>query len=186
MTELDCLSWINKNLGKYITDACENTIYDLPSLAALTMRETGGLIAHVAPLVSSFNVLCKLMTGDYTKRKHDLNHKYHGYGFTQIDIDSYPAFIASNDWQKPEKLYPFTIKILESKRHYIINHFNDLSHQELERSIFAAYNCGEGNVVKAIQNNEDVDHYTTGHNYSEDVFRLRELFKTKILNDESI
>ncbi len=186
MSELETLSWINKNLGKYITDACENTIYDLSWIAAIVQRETGGLIAHIVPRVMNFNILCQLMTGDFSKRKHDASPRYHGYGFTQIDVAAFPGFVASNDWQKPEKLFPFTIKVLESKRHYIINHFNDLTHQELERAITAAYNSGEGSVVKAIQNNEDVDIYTANHNYSEDVFRLRELFKTKILNDESI
>ena len=185
MTEVDVLAWIDKNLGAAIQSACQGTMYEKALIAAITCRETGGLIAKIAPQAVSLNIICKLMTGDYTKRKHDDKIKYHGYGFMQIDVDAFPAFVGSGDWQRPDKLYPFAIKVLESKRHYIINHFDDLSHEELLGAIVAAYNAGEGNVVRAIQGGMDVDRFTAGHNYGKDVFRLRDLFKTKIENDGS-
>jgi hypothetical protein len=180
MDEIAVLQWVKDNLGSYIEDAVKDTMYDLAWIAAITVRETGQLIGARVKSGLSFNLICQTMQGDYTKRKNDAKLMYHGYGFTQIDIASFPAFIGSGDWQKPDKLYPFTIKVLESKRHYIINHFNDLTHEELEHGITSAYNCGEGNVVKAIQNNQDPDQYTTGHNYAKDVMRLRDLFKTKL------
>jgi hypothetical protein len=45
------------------------------------------------------------------------------------------------------------------------------------RAATAAYNCGRGNVGRAINNGVDVDSYTTGHDYSRDVLRRYAWFK---------
>lgn len=186
MSEILALKWINDNLGKTIEAACKDTVYDVAMLAGLTCRETGELIGVRIKSGVSFSIFCQTMQGDYTKRKHDDKLKYHGFGFTQIDIDAFPKFVEGGGWKDPAKLYPFSIGILEWNRHYLMNHFTDLSHDELLRAVIASYNCGAGNVAKALNQKEDVDHFTTGRNYSTDVFRLRELFKTKIENNESI
>lgn len=41
----------------------------------------------------------------------------------------------------------------------------------LLKAAIAAYNCGEGNVARALANGADVDRYTTGQNYSWDVLQ---------------
>ena len=45
------------------------------------------------------------------------------------------------------------------------------------RAAIAAYNCGRGNVARAIRNSMDVDSYTAGHDYSHDVMRRFAWFK---------
>jgi len=41
------------------------------------------------------------MKGDYGKRPADAAKQYHGFGFWQIDIASFPSFISSGKWVDP-------------------------------------------------------------------------------------
>ena len=47
----------------------------------------------------------------------------------------------------------------------------------LLRAALAAYNCGPGNVLKAIRNGLDVDFYTAHHDYSKDVLNRAGFFQ---------
>ena len=61
---------------------------------------------------------------------------------------------------------------------------------DLERAAIAAYNCGEGNVLKALaQMKADplacgpdfIDHYTAGRDYSREVLRYAVMYR-ELLN----
>lgn len=178
MNTIDILRWIKTNLGSYIRTAIAGTIYTEEWLAGITCREVGELIAKFAPHQSNVLIVCSLMRGDYSRRPGEVDKGYHGYGLTQIDITSFPDFVHSGDWKDPSKVYPMTIKVLESKRHYLVTHFPAVAGDSLNHYITAAYNCGEGNEAKVIAQERDPDAYTTGHDYSKAVFEFADQYKT--------
>jgi hypothetical protein len=177
MTETSILKWIKDNLSPVIIPAIQGTIYTEDWLGAMAYRETGELIARYAPKGLNLESISALMKGDYTQRHNDKQKEYHGFSFWQIDIDSFPDFVSSGDWKNPVKAVFKAVQVLEGKRKYIITHAQ-IQGDLLNRAITSAYNAGEGNAIKCISRKLDIDTYTTGHNYSKDVWRLREIYKT--------
>ncbi len=179
MTEKQIIGWIKTNLSPIIEKAIGDSqpvIYTTDWLAAMAMREVNFLIARNAS--KPFNVVCELMKGDYGQREGEAEKKYHGFSFWQIDIGSFPDFIKSGDWQDPYKSCLKAISVLEDKRKYLVSHLPTLSGNELNRAITASYNCGQGNVFKALSKGLDVDIYTHQHNYSKEVWRYRDIYNT--------
>jgi hypothetical protein len=181
MTNEQILGWIKRNLGPIIQECITTAkaknaqlLYTEDWLAAICCRETGGLIARypTAPLKD----VAALMRGDYTKRATDPEKTYHGFGFWQADIASFPAFVRSGDWKDPKKACSMAIAILEGKRIYLQQHFPQLAGDALDRAITAAYNYGEGNVGKALHAGDDIDSRTAGHDYSKAVWAYREIY----------
>lgn len=185
------LSWIKLNLGDIIRAAVAAAKEKFPDspltedwLAGITCRETGEIIAKHMPGLASvpsgrqLAVISPLMKGDYSQRKGDPANIYHGFGFTQIDIASFPAFVKSGDWQDPGKCYGMSVAILEDDRKWLQEHFPSLTGDALERAITAAYNCGPGGIRDAIEAGADIDSRTTGHDYSKSVWQYREWYKT--------
>lgn len=171
------LRWIKEFLSPMIIEAIKGTVYPEDQLAAMAFRETGWKIEKYVNHKMTFEVICELMQGDYGKRDHDSEKKYHGFGFWQIDIDSYPDFVKSGDWKDPLKTCIKAVDVLESKRKYITTKMPGLAGDALERAVTASYNCGEGNVFKALINHKDVDNYTFNHDYSKAVWNYREYYK---------
>ena len=178
MTDTQILQWIKSNLGSIIRQAINDsngasTPYTEDWLAGIAMRETGELIARYAPQQPDVNIVSSLMRGDYSQRPGETEKQYHGFGFWQIDIHSFPDFIKSGNWKDPYKCCCQAIADLESARAYLTAHAPDeiTSNQDLfNHYITAAYNCGSGNEMKVIELKEAVDNYTTGHDYSKAVF----------------
>jgi hypothetical protein len=182
MTTRDILLWIHINLLSSINKAIEEKkkanpllIYTPDWLVGITYRETGGLIAKYGG--KKAEVMHSLTRGDFSQRPGEKEKQYHGYGYVQIDIGSYPDFVKSGAWKDPFKCYAKAIDVLEEKRKYIQSHMIRLGGDDLHRAITAAYNCGQGNVVKALSANKDVDSYTTGHDYSKDVWQRRNFYR---------
>ncbi len=71
------------------------------------------------------------------------------------------------------------IAILKAKRAFLVQRI-PLQGTALDRANTAAYNCGEGNVVKVVKDGKDIDDRTAHKNYSADVWRLRELYKSLV------
>ena len=69
-----------------------------------------------------------------------------GRGLMQID---WPR-AQKVDWANPETNIELAAKILSEKRSYIASHYPGLTPDELVRASVAAYNTGEGNVVKSL------------------------------------
>lgn len=183
MTNRDILAWIKHNLGPVIQPGIVSARVKHPNhpytedwLAAITCRETGELIARYAPHNPPLASIAAAMRGDYTKRPGETEDQYHGFGFQQVDIASFPAFVKSGDWKDPGKCLAMAIDILESKRVYLQAHFAALLADPLARAITAAYNCGEGNVRDVLNEKHDIDIRTTGKNYSAQVWEFRQIY----------
>jgi hypothetical protein len=183
MTTRQILIWIHTNLHPSIVKAIEENRkknpglqYSSDLLVGITYRETGGLIKRYASVNTRPEVMHSLMRGDLSQRPGETEKQYHGYGYTQIDIGSYPDFVKSGDWKDPFKTYMKSIAVLEEKRQYIEKIMPRLEGEELLKAIVAAYNCGQGNVVKALLAGNDVDSRTTGRDYSSEVFLRRNYY----------
>lgn len=189
MTETQIIQWIKTNLGPIIDYSLvmargrnPDLLYTEDWLGGIAMRETGGLIAKLLPSVpatgNALNLISPLMRGDFGQRPADKEKMYHGFGFWQIDIASFPAFIKSGDWKDALFTCEKAIAVLEDKRAYIHEHFPQLAGDDLARAITAAYNCGEGNVVKVLTEQHDIDIRTTDKNYSAEVWRFRGIYQS--------
>lgn len=172
MTEKEIIKWIDTNLGAAIDDAIAGTDFTRSLLVGMAYRETGFLIARYLRKGYTPSTIHAAMKGDYGKRATDVIEQYHGYGYWQIDIASFPAFIASGDWRDPAKTALFAVKVLEGKRKFLRERFA-MDDQRLLQASIAAYNCGEGNVKKAIEKDRDLDYYTHQKNYSREVLRFK-------------
>lgn len=172
------MQWIKDNLGVIISNATANTNFTEDWLAGICARETGFLFTRYANQGFTFDHICFLMKGDYGRRKDESMKQYHGYGFWQIDIGSFPAFISSGKWTNPTSTAEMAVSVLEGKKNYLQKQdwYEKLSANMQKRAITAAYNCGEGNVNKAFLKNVDVDFYTFSKDYSKEVFRYRNIY----------
>lgn len=180
MTNTDVLKWIKREIGPYIQRALlarPGSIFTEAELAGIGCRETGQLMAIYIPKKSDPLTICSILRGDYTQRPGESQKQYHGYGVTQFDSGSFPEFIKSGDWKDPYKCFVKTIDILNAKMAYLLKHEPSLAGESLKHYVVAAYNCGEGNEMKVINQHLDPDAYTTGHNYAAVVFDFAEIYK---------
>jgi hypothetical protein len=177
-TDQKMMQWIKDNLSGIINQSIAGSGYTEDWLAGMCARETGFLFSRYANQGLSFAQLCPLMKGDYGKRPADAQKIYHGFGFWQIDIASFPAFVNSGKWTDPLETAKMAVKVLDGKKTYLRQKGWDqkLDPVMWQRAITAAYNCGEGNVHKALLNNKDVDCYTHTNDYSKEVFRYRKIY----------
>jgi len=185
MTERDTLKWIYQNLGPTIDKALVKAKEKFPDhpytrdwLAAMAMRETGFKIAEFVKLGKNPEAIHAIMRGDYSQRDGEKEKTYHGFGYWQIDIGSYPDFVKSGDWKDPFKTCLKAIAVLEEKRQYLAPRFPNLQGDSLHRAITAAYNCGQGNVKKVLDAGQDIDSRTYNKDYSREVWRFREIFNS--------
>ncbi len=148
--DIDCLKAIKRNYGAIIHDAAELWQHRAEVLAGIVMRESRG-------------------------KKPDIRSADgRDHGLMQINNRSFPEFCSGEDWKNPQKNIEFGAHVLALKRQYLARRVDDLG--LLERASIAAYNCGEGNVAKAIKNGEDIDSRTTGRDYSKAVLEYAEAY----------
>ena len=102
----------------------------------------------------------------------------HGRSFYQIDDRSYPDFVNHTPLSNVKAYAKKAVECLEEKRKYLVSKgwFDTLEDAEFERAITASYNCGQGNVHKALSRGYDVDHYTFTQDYSKEVMEYRYLY----------
>jgi Putative peptidoglycan binding domain len=172
------MQWINDNLGTIMQQAVAGSFYTADWLAGMCARETGFLFTRYVNQAKQFNEICLLMKGDFGKRKNDKERKYHGFGFWQIDIDSFPDFINSGKWKNALETAKMAVTVLNQKRNFLIQKGwqQKLVAVDFERAVTAAYNCGQGNVDKALSAKKDVDVFTFSKDYSKEVFRYRDIY----------
>ena len=172
------MKWIKDNLGSIMNQAIAGSMYTEDWLAGMCARETGFLFSRFANQGLAFDQISQLMKGDFGKRPGEPEKIFHGFGFWQIDIGSFPAFINSGKWMDPLETAKMAVKVLDGKRNFLQQKGweQKLSPVMWERAITAAYNCGEGNVNKALSNNLDVDSFTFSKDYSKEVFRYRNIY----------
>jgi hypothetical protein len=103
-----------------------------------------------------------------------------GRGLMQIDY-AQSDFGKTGNWQDPEANIMFGANELAGN----IDYFKSHAHGNADplHAAIAAYNCGRGNVNRAITNHVDVDAFTTGHDYSKDVTARAAWFKSNGFDD---
>ncbi len=115
-------------------------------------------------------------TGDPTERRFPTRFREgplppdgggFGRGLMQIDFDAH-EFARSGKWQDPKENILYGAKVLGDSRDFIKRKAN-LQDLALLRAALAGYNAGPGNALRAIRDNRDIDFYTTGRDYSQDV-----------------
>jgi hypothetical protein len=119
--------------------------------------------------------------------------EYHGYGLMQVDIGSFPNWVKSDAWRDPLQSIAKGAGVLDGKRTEIeqgqgktltvegrsfVGRKLDTADQALQVAT-ACYNCGLWGYY-AFSKGEPIDSYTTGKNYSTDVW-LRKAFFTALL-----
>jgi len=199
MTDRQILVWIKKELGKSIREALEikkpSRLIDENVMAGICFREVGNLLHKYVAAKTNFDGICSLMKGDLSQRTGETERKYHGFSFWQIDVNTDAEFINSGEWKNPLKACKKAIEILQGKINFFAANY---SGAELLRIALASYNCGEGNVKKAIKKGYsitenksnvyndlkpkdkqdfDIDIYTHQKNYSKEVLRYIEMYK---------
>ena len=93
----------------------------------------------------------------------------HGRGLMQIDDRYHQTFINSGLWSNPQENIRYAIDQVLSRNYDSLARNTNLQGIDLLRGAIAAYNSGLTNVMKALGQGLDVDHYTTGQDYSWDV-----------------
>ncbi len=147
-TDQKMMQWIKNNMSSIIAQAVAGSIYTEDWIAGMCARETGFLFTRKANEGLDFKDICPLIRGDYGKRAKDSQKIYHGFGFWQIDIDSFPAFVNSGKWADPLETAKMAVTVLNGKMNFLKQKGWDqkLDSSTWQRAITAAYNCGEGNV----------------------------------------
>lgn len=175
----DLMMWIRDNLGSIIRHSLTDSPYTESHLAGICARETGFLIVRYNNRGKSFEEITGLMRGDYSRRPGESSKRYHGYSYWQIDINSYPQFIKAGDWLDPVKSCVMAASVLKEKHGYLFRKgwSTKLCPDMFLRAVTAAYNCGQGNVHKALSRGLNVDYYTFNHDYSKEVFRFKKIYE---------
>lgn len=171
--ELNKLKFIRERYGELIRAAAARHRHRPEVVAGIMMRETeGGLSKWLdKPGPAGRGDLVVETKPDGTKV-----NVYHGHGLMQIDDRSFADYCAGPNWKEPAGNIDFGCRILAAKRAYLTRHL-ELSDGEAERAAIAAYNCGEGNVRKALEAGADVDLYSANHDYSRGVLAFAEAYR---------
>lgn len=98
----------------------------------------------------------------------------HGRGIMQIDDRSFPDFTSSGRAMDPRQNILKGADVLSGKRRFLSQ--KGVSGTLLARASVAAYNHGEGNVLRSIRNGRDVDSGTAHNDYSADVLARAAIF----------
>lgn len=150
-------------------EVTKDYIYTEAWLAGIVCREVGFLIPRKVSAGQSFEYIASHMTGD----------SGHGRSFYQIDDRSYPDFVNSTPLSNVKAYAKKAVECLEEKRKYLVAKGWDedkLGDEAFERAITAAYNCGQGNVHKALSRGLNEDYYTFTQDYSKCVMEYRYLY----------
>jgi peptidoglycan hydrolase-like protein with peptidoglycan-binding domain len=98
-----------------------------------------------------------------------------GRGLMQIDFDAF-EFARTGNWMDPQANISFGCKVLTDNIG-LLQRKTSLQGRQLLQAAIAAYNCGAGNVLQAINDSRDIDFYTANRNYSADVFNRAGFFQ---------
>lgn len=125
----------------------------------------------------------------------------HGRGLMQIDDRSHMDWLSQTDvtgtplWQIPEQNVAYAAGLLGRLLDLFNGHFADPSDQLSTHCAVAAYNCGEGAVIRALNSCDAdtsvfgritaVDSRTTGHDYSQNVLSRYGVFAARVQSNNS-
>ena len=123
-------------------------------------------------------------TGDFAPRAYRVPHRPgslppdgrgFGRGLMQIDYDAH-EFARSGDWREPRANIRYACRVLLEAR-AVLRRRTALASRALLRAALAAYNCGTGNVLRAVRQGVAVDFYTAGRDYARDVLSRTGFFE---------
>ena len=161
-----CLGRIRDKYGAILEEAAMRFGHKPECLAGILMQETRG---------GESQLLKDPDGAPDGNPADDTGDAGHGHGLMQIDDRSFPEFCKSEDWKDPAENIAFGARVLAEKRHYLAT--KNIPLDILERASVAAYNCGEGNVLKAHLAGEDIDSRTAGHCYSARVMAFAKQYR---------
>lgn len=116
-------------------------------------------------------------TGDFAKRSSRKPFRKNstpddgggfGRGIWQIDYD-WHEFARTGNWKDPSANIGYGAHVLRGNYELLRREVKGLDDISLLRASLAAYNCGAGNVMRAIVSGKGVDYYTAHRDYSRDV-----------------
>lgn len=148
------------------------------------------VIAGVGSRESAWGLLLKPAgpagTGDFVPRRFPTAFRPSGLpadgggfgrGLMQIDFDAF-EFARTGNWQDPQANVEFGCSVFTENVN-LIGRKSSVTGQRLLQAAIAAYNCGAGNVLRALQDGNDIDFYTAGRNYSADVLNRAGFFQSQ-------
>lgn len=149
---------------------------DLVVASAAQHDFPSSLIAGIASRESAWGLALKPKgcggTGDFAKRSCPTTLRQgplppdggFGRGLMQIDFDAH-VFARTGPWQDPAENIRYGCKVLADNRSFFQRR-TSLGGRALLRAYLAAYNCGAGNVMRALGAGLDVDYFTAHRDYS--------------------
>jgi hypothetical protein len=169
MTETEILRHLRTAYGAIIAEAAAKNRHRPEVMAGIVMRETQG---GLSPLLDR--------QGPEGRGDRDHEGRYHGHGLCQIDVRSFPEFCAGPDWKDAAKNIAMGAWILGRKRAFLVARTLGfkLTDGDLERAAIAAYNAGEGRVLKSIEQGRDPDSCTAHGDYAAAVLRYAAIYKS--------
>lgn len=161
--------------------ATEAATRSTPSRAVLTTQldraRNNGWLPFFTEAARRFNfpvALLVAVASRETNVRNIVGDGGHGRGIMQIDDRSFPDFARSGRAMDPRQNILKGAEVLSGKRQFLSR--RGVSAQLLKRASVAAYNHGEGNVLRSIRNGRDVDSGTAHNDYSADVLAREAVF----------
>lgn len=178
-TTKEVLIWLHDNISPIYQKVTDGTIYTEAMLAGRDCREVGFIIPKYVNRGYNFILVAENMVGD----------SGHGNSFPQIDDRTYPGFITDTSLDDVEAYQRKSVECLEEKRKYLESKGytkEKLGEDLYFQAIFASYNCGQGNVLRALANNQNIDIHTFGGDYSKKVMEYRYIYWDVFFSDQSL
>jgi hypothetical protein len=168
MSESKILRYIRTTYGVMIFEAAYKHRHRPEVMAGIVMQETQG---GLSPLLDR--------PGPGGRGDRDRAGQYHGHGLCQIDDRSFPEFCACPDWKDAGKNIAMGAWVLGRKRAFLAGRTLGfrLTNDDLEKASIAAYNAGEGRVLRTILEARDPDTCTAHGNYAASVLAYADAYR---------
>lgn len=176
------LRYLHDNLSEMGKEVCnvkykDHWVTEALIVGGIPSREYGFLIPRKVNAGKTFMQIASNAWGDGG----------HGASLWQIDDRSFPEFIRKHPLSDVKAYMIKAVEVLKEKERYLVSkgwNREKLGDELFERAVIAAYNCGQGNVHKALSRGLDPDRYTFGGDYSRDVTKSRYLYYDLFVKDE--